>query len=134
MPKEAAATLDPHPGNRPLHHIHRRRRGATDMNKDREISDLWIQDFKSKVRKGQVLYWMHEVTGRMRAIVLKFFKTPQDLTNRELEILKWYIDQWIDAMPHRPPQWREQLARCKNGQDLKEYTWILTRDYAIDPF
>jgi len=104
------------------------------MSEDQEISELWIQDFKRKVRTGGVVYWMHEQSGRMREIVLKYFSSREDLTEREIEILKWYIEQWVDAMPHRPPRWREQLAACKTVKQLRDYNWMLVCDYAIDPF
>ena len=104
------------------------------MSEGEGIGELWIRDFKRKVATGGVVYWMHERSGRMKAIVLKFFSKDQDLTERELEILKWYIEQFVDAMPRRPLHWREQLAACRTAKDLREYNWMLVRDYAIDPF
>ena len=100
----------------------------------KHMSDLWIEDFKRKVRTGQVVYWMQERTGRMREIILKFLRDGTDLTEEELEILKWYIEQFVDAMPMRPPKWRERLAACTTKKQLREYNWMLVSDYAIDPF
>lgn len=98
------------------------------------MNELWIEDSKRKVATGGVLYWMHEQSGRMREIVKKFLSKDQELTNREIEILKWYIEQWVDAMPHKPPRWRERLAACTTKKQLKDYNWMLVSEYAIDPF
>jgi len=80
------------------------------------------------------MHWMHEQSGRMREIVRKLFSKDQDLTDQEIDILKWYIEQFVDAMPHKPPQWRERLAACTTKKDLKEYNWMLVSDYTINPF
>ena len=98
------------------------------------MSDLWIQDFKRKVATGGVLYWMNEQTGRMREIVMKFFSKDKGVTEEELEVLKWYVEQWVDAMPNQPPNWRERLAACTTKKALQEFNWMLVRDYGIDPF
>jgi len=98
------------------------------------MSDLWINEFRWKVRTGQILYWMNEQTGLLKEIVMKFFSVDQELTEQELEILKWYIGQFVDAMLFRPPKWCEKLAACLTKKDLKRYNWWLVSEYAIDPF
>lgn len=81
-----------------------------------------------------VVHWMHEQSGRMEGIVKKFLTENEELTSEEIEILKWYIDQWVDAMPVKPPKWREKLAKCNSKKELRDYNWMLVRDYCIDPF
>lgn len=79
------------------------------------------------------VFWMHEVSGHMRAIVLKFFSETQPLTEQEIKTLKWYLSQWISALPSQPPRWRYLLRNCKTKQDLKKFNFDLL-DYGIDPF
>jgi len=70
----------------------------------------------------------------MKDIVLRFFNPDCSLTDEEIDILKWYIDQWVDAMPYRPPRWREKLAACRTKKALRDYCRMLLTEYAIDPF
>jgi len=95
---------------------------------------IWIEDFKRKLRSGEIVYWKGEQSGRMKDIVLRFFSPDKPLTDEEIDILKWYIDQWVDAMPYRPPQWREKLAACRTKKALRDYCRMLLTEYAIDPF
>jgi len=80
------------------------------------------------------VFWMNELSGRMRAIVKAFFNEDQELTADEIDVLKRYLAQWIAAMPKQPPRWRQELAACQTKKDLKAYNWKLVRDYAIDAF
>jgi len=77
---------------------------------------------------------MHELSGRMRAIVKAFFSDDQDLTADEIDILKRYMAQWIAAMPQQPPSWRRELAVIQTKDELKRYNWKLVSDYSIDAF
>lgn len=77
------------------------------------------------------LYWMHEKSGRMKKIVMKFLKdTP--LAAHELRILRWYVYQWVDAMPVKPLDYQRILRMSQ--EELKRYNGILVKQYAIDPF
>jgi len=80
------------------------------------------------------LFWMHELSGRMRAIVKAFFSEDQNLTADEIDVLKRYLAQWIAAMPAQPPNWRKELAACQTKQDLRSFNWKLVSDHAIDAF
>jgi len=59
------------------------------------------------------LFWMHEQTGMMEAIVNKFFKQIH-LTNLEMKYLRWYIVQWIDGIV-------SQVKVGMTEQEFKEY-------------
>jgi len=81
---------------------------------------------------GMPLYWQHEVTGRMREIVRKFFEN-EPLDARELEVLRGYVHQWVVAMPHKPEDYNRILEMSQD--ELKRYIWeVLVTEYAIDPF
>ncbi len=45
----------------------------------------------------QPLYWMHERTGLLRPIVLKYIQGIERLTDAEVDVLRYYLQQWIDA-------------------------------------
>jgi len=80
------------------------------------------------------VFWQHELTGRMRAIVKAFFSERSDLTAEEIDILKKYLAQWIAGMPVQPPRWRQDLAACTTKAELKAYNWKLVNEYGIDAF
>lgn len=76
------------------------------------------------------LFWMHEQSGRMRAIVKKFLaNTP--LTRDELDTMRWYVYQWVDAMPFKPEDYHKikEMSQAK----LKDYIVDTLLDYGIDP-
>ena len=78
----------------------------------------------------QPVFWMHEQSGRMKAIVKKFLaKTP--LTRDELDIMRWYIFQYVDAMPYKP----EDYHRIKemSQAELRDYIVDTLLAYGIDP-
>ena len=80
---------------------------------------------------GVPLYWMHEKSGHMKKIVMKFLKdTP--LAAHELRILRWYVYQWVDAMPVKPSDYQRILRMSQ--EELKRYNLVLVKQYAIDPF
>ena len=90
------------------------------------------EEFLAGVQEGQPLYWMHEQSGRMRQIVKKFLQN-QELTPEELLIVRWYVFQWVDAMPRKPRDYDKILKMDQST--LKSYTYhVLVSEYAIDPF
>jgi len=89
-------------------------------------------EFLVGVREGGPLYWMHERSGRMRQIVKKFLQN-QELTPEELLVIRWYVFQWVDAMPRRPRDYDKILEMDQST--LKSYTYhVLVSEYAFDPF
>ncbi len=76
-------------------------------------------------------FHMHEVTGRMTAIVMKFLE-GQPLTYPELDKLRWYVHQWVDGMPRKPPDYKCILHMSQ--EELKNYCFETLLDYGIDPF
>lgn len=77
------------------------------------------------------LFHMNEVSGKMTEIVRKFLKR-QPLTYPELDKLRWYIHQWVDAMPTKPPDYKCILHMSQD--ELMEYSTHTLLDWAIDPF
>jgi hypothetical protein len=78
------------------------------------------------------LYWMHEQSGRMKEIIRKFLK-PEPLNEWELEILRWYVKQWTEAMPFKPKDYG--LILILPEKDLRKYIAnVLVEKHGIDPF
>jgi len=80
------------------------------------------------------VFWMNELSGRMRAIVKAFFSEDQALNADEIDVLKRYLAQWIAALPKQPPNWRRELAACQTKEDLRRFNWELVSNYGIDAF
>lgn len=81
------------------------------------------------------LYWVNETTGTMRAIVSKCLSDDDDLTADELDVLTWYVRQWIDGVvPLPPPDYEQCLLGIRTKGDLRRYLHELLRDYGIDVF
>ena len=80
------------------------------------------------------LYWGHETSGVMRALVQKFLSDDDDLTSDELDMLTWYVKQWTAAMPLRPVEYEDRLASVRTKGELRKYTHELLRRWGIDPF
>lgn len=75
-------------------------------------------------------YWMHEQTGKMKDVVLKFINN-ETLTDDEMNTMRWYIHQWADAMPSKP----NDLVKIfkMNQQELKDYNFsVLLGVWGID--
>lgn len=83
------------------------------------------------------LFWMHEVSGRMREIVMKFFDDQENnLDLEELNILKSYLKQWMDSMMIPSDEKAKlfiQLRRIQNKEQLKDFNFKLLK-FGIDPF
>jgi hypothetical protein len=83
---------------------------------------------------GAPLFWMNEETSLMKRIMFRFDDNPDLLYEREVEILRQYFEQWINA-----PVWKGDLAELtesvktlKTGNDCKE--WVLrAMELGIDP-
>ena len=86
---------------------------------------------KKDVKKKMALYWKNETTGTMKIILNKFF-TDTLLSSEELEILKRYTIQFIDAMLVKPRHYQFKIANM-NQSDLIHYFHELTK-MGIDPF
>lgn len=77
------------------------------------------------------VYWMDEKSGKMKAIVSKFFN-DESLTDDELNTMRWYIHQFADAMPYKPNNLSEIFQMSQ--QELKAYiSETLLFDFGIDP-
>lgn len=79
------------------------------------------------------LYWMYEVTGKMKDIILKFLdeQKRQNMTDPEKEILRWYVWQWVACMPTKPLDY--DRIKTMDMNVLSEYIWNELLDYGIDP-
>jgi len=96
------------------------------------MSEWDLEEFTLDLAIGRPVYWMHEVSGRMKRIVDKFLK-DQPLSDWELRIMRWYIYQWVFAMPTRPDDFNTVLSMSQ--EDLHRYLHdVLIKRYAIDPF
>lgn len=75
---------------------------------------------------------MHEKTGKMKQIVLDFLNDKK-LSQDDLNILKKYIIQWIQATSITSPPNYEARIKQFNEEQLHEFILELL-DYGIDPF
>lgn len=80
--------------------------------------------------EGVPLYWMHEQSGRMKEIVRKFLDN-QELNEWELEVFRWYIHQWVRAMPSKPNDYAMILIMSQD--DLRKYVATTLLGLGIDP-
>lgn len=82
---------------------------------------------------GYPLYWMHELTGKMREIVKKFLdeQSRLNMTDPEKEIMRWYVWQWVYAMPSKPLDF--DRIKTMDMNVLLDYIWEELLDYGIDP-
>lgn len=77
------------------------------------------------------VFWMHETTGKMKRIVQKFLSnTP--LNAEELGVMRWYVHQWVDALPSKPEDY--ERIRSMSQQELNSYCFNVLLDMGIDPF
>ncbi len=104
-----------------------------------------------KIPKEEIpKFWMHEVSGRMKQIVSKFFEKKQ-LTPSELKVLKEYIIQWIEKTANNmrylvseeefehylktgvPKDYKKQIEVCSQDQ-IMDYVTEELLNYGLDPF
>jgi len=83
---------------------------------------------ESKIPK----YWKYETTGKLREIIIKFLHNMA-LEHKDLWSLKYYIIQWIDAMPLKPRGW-ECFIKNASQNSLFEYVMELNKEWGINPF
>jgi hypothetical protein len=79
---------------------------------------------------GGPVYWKNEISGKMKAIVVKFLD-KQPFNEWELETFRWYIKQWIEAMPSRPSDFLKVMLMSQN--ELFGYLSGELLEYGIDP-
>lgn len=84
------------------------------------------------------LYWMHEQSGKMKEIVVKF-SNNKTLTQKELDKLRWYVKQWVEDTRFRFPggireKLLEELKAIKVQDKLMEFVTGKLPEYGIDPF
>ncbi len=95
-------------------------------------------------------FWMHEVSGRMKQIVSKFFEGKQ-LTPSELKVIKEYIIQWIEKTANNmrylvseeefqhyletgvPKDYKKKIEELDQDQ-IMDYVAEELLKYGIDPF
>ena len=91
-----------------------------------------VEGFKRDVALGRPVYWMHEISGRMKRIVTKFLEN-KPLTREELGVIRWYVYQWVHYMPSKPDDYKGVMLMDQS--ELKSYTFhVLVCTYGIDPF
>lgn len=78
------------------------------------------------------VYWMHEQSGKMKEIVMKYLN-DESLTEDELKTLQWYIHQFALDMPSKPPILELNEIFKMNQSKLKIYIDYLLQEYGIDP-
>ena len=93
--------------------------------------------------KNAPLYWKKEASGKMAQIVRRFFN-KEVLTDKQLNLLKWYVIQWIEGTSNTvsalsgqnaivPPNYRERISNF----DQSELYSFVSKElllYGIDPF
>jgi hypothetical protein len=75
-------------------------------------------------------YWMYEQSGRMKEIVRKFLNIER-LNEWELDVFRWYIHQWVQAMPSRPEGFSKILIMSED--ELRSYIVHDLLAVGIDP-
>jgi hypothetical protein len=83
----------------------------------------------------------HWTTGplELKLVVLKFlyaiskgFPSDMPFTILEMNLLKFYIGQWISGMADQPLRWDERLDKITTPKELFNFlVWI--QEYGIDP-
>lgn len=76
------------------------------------------------------VYWMHETSGEMKQIVMKFIRNAP-LSGRELEAMREYVFQWIRHMPSKPKDFAKVMTM--SYPELRSYLAGELLDYGIDP-
>jgi len=66
----------------------------------------------------------------MKDIVFKFLNKLA-LNSYELEVLRWYVRQWIEAMPSKPQDFNKVMLMSQN--ELMNYLAGELLEYGIDP-
>ena len=79
---------------------------------------------------GPPFYWRYEMTGKMKEIIVKFLNKIA-LNKYELEVFRWYVKQWIEAMPSRPEDFNKVMLMSQD--DLMTYLSGELLEYGIDP-
>lgn len=88
-------------------------------------------------------YWMHETSGVLKPVIQKFL-AADDLTGREIHILRLYFQQWIDSPvwdknPHATESSRLALQKLRDDAKRIECVddamyWIHAAQHAgMDP-
>ncbi|GEM_PF-3608097 len=77
-------------------------------------------------------HWTHDKTGFLKSILEKFF-SDEKLNFNELNLLRWYVYQWVHSHYRKPENYR--LIRIMSQKELKNYILkVLARRYGILPF
>jgi len=79
---------------------------------------------------GPPFYWRYERSGKMKQIILKFLN-KQPFNQWELETFRWYVKQWIEAMPSRPDDFNKVMLMSQD--ELMSYLSGELLEYGIDP-
>lgn len=77
------------------------------------------------------VFWMHETTRKMKRIVHKFLNSEL-LNAEELGVMRWYVHQWVEALPSKPEDYKNILNMSQ--QELNTYCSNVLLDQGIDPF
>lgn len=79
---------------------------------------------------GGPVYWKFETSGKMRIIIVKFI-SRHPFNEWELETMRWYIHQWVAAMPSKPNDYNKILRMSQ--AELYSYIADELLGYGIDP-
>lgn len=79
---------------------------------------------------GGPVYWKHETSGKMKQIIVKFLNR-EPFNQWELETFRWYVHQWVEAMPSKPSDYNKILLMSQ--ADLFRYLSDELLGYGIDP-
>lgn len=77
------------------------------------------------------LFHLDECTGLMTEIIKKFLQGIA-LDQSDLNRLRWYVHQWVEAMPSKPDDY--ESIKTMNQEELKEYCYNVLLNWGIDPF
>ncbi|HID19059.1 TPA: hypothetical protein EYP27_05915 [Candidatus Bathyarchaeota archaeon] len=77
-------------------------------------------------------HWTHDKTGILRRVLEKFFG-DEKLNFSELNLLRWYVYQWVHSHYKKPENYK--WIRIMSQKELKKYILeVLVRRYGILPF
>jgi hypothetical protein len=89
---------------------------------------------------SRVVHWSYGPEN-FKNVVRKFIKASQrnfplslPFSILELNILKWYVGQWVGAMPEQPYHWDEKLDEVKNARELLIFYGTVCKPKNIEPF